>query len=333
MPTIGRHWPRSAPRGEYTALCDVCGVLYRRSQLIRKPGGGLACSGPGTLDDARGRDEVELSRANAAAMTAAAARRRSRPKLRGGASESSESTPETILGSALHTWLLPSRHHAMIDHENRVTEWFNLGRTGNPTAVGALRPRYDRDGFNDFPCMVANRSHRMSCTLTTTLAAGSRPYLWVVGQFDATDALGDLVRIQRPSGYAAMAIFVSASGLFTAQATVVESSAGNTVDTCVATADTSAHLFEYGMLATRADRFFVDGVGYDGSQTEAVYAESDELCLFGISARTALSLSATTTFSGKCAEVVIASSLPSAEQITAMRDYFTDRELGLTIAA
>jgi len=59
--TIGRHWPSSAPRGDYVVLCDYCGVRYRRSQLVRKGNGRLACSGPGTLDDADGRDEVELS--------------------------------------------------------------------------------------------------------------------------------------------------------------------------------------------------------------------------------------------------------------------------------
>lgn len=58
--TIGRHWPKSASRGDYVLLCDYCGVHYRRSQLVRKTNGRFACSGPGTLDDAAGRDEVEL---------------------------------------------------------------------------------------------------------------------------------------------------------------------------------------------------------------------------------------------------------------------------------
>lgn len=59
--TIGRHWPKTAPRGDFVCLCDICGVRYRRSQLVRKPNGRLACTGPGTLNDASGRDEVELA--------------------------------------------------------------------------------------------------------------------------------------------------------------------------------------------------------------------------------------------------------------------------------
>lgn len=59
--TIGRHWPASAPRGDYAALCDVCGALYRRSQLVRSLDGTLQCSGAGTNND-YGPGFVELSR-------------------------------------------------------------------------------------------------------------------------------------------------------------------------------------------------------------------------------------------------------------------------------
>ena len=48
-----------------TALCEYCGGRYYRSQLVRLPNGVLACRGPGTLNDAVGKDEVTLSRANA----------------------------------------------------------------------------------------------------------------------------------------------------------------------------------------------------------------------------------------------------------------------------
>ena len=43
MRTIGRRWPSNAPRGDYPALCDICGVKWRRSQLERMPCGLLAC--------------------------------------------------------------------------------------------------------------------------------------------------------------------------------------------------------------------------------------------------------------------------------------------------
>lgn len=64
MRTIGRHWPKSA-RGDYAALCDYCSVRYRRSQLVKLPNGYFACSGPGTNDDAKGRDERTLDELNA----------------------------------------------------------------------------------------------------------------------------------------------------------------------------------------------------------------------------------------------------------------------------
>lgn len=51
MRTIGRHWPKDAPRGDYPALCDICGVKWRRSQLYRSRSGLLVC--PQDADDDR----------------------------------------------------------------------------------------------------------------------------------------------------------------------------------------------------------------------------------------------------------------------------------------
>lgn len=62
---VGRHWPRRAPKGDYSAECDVCGVLWRRSQLERKADGTLCCP-----DDAAGRDIVTLNEGNARAAAA-----------------------------------------------------------------------------------------------------------------------------------------------------------------------------------------------------------------------------------------------------------------------
>lgn len=65
--TIGRKWPRTAPRGDFVATCSYCGVPYRRSQLVRLRNGHFACVGPGTNNDGKGRDEVTLNEMNAAA--------------------------------------------------------------------------------------------------------------------------------------------------------------------------------------------------------------------------------------------------------------------------
>ena len=66
MRTIGRRWPTKKANGVKTATGDICGVLFRSNQLVRKPGGAYACSGSGTNDDARGRDAFELDQLNAA---------------------------------------------------------------------------------------------------------------------------------------------------------------------------------------------------------------------------------------------------------------------------
>ena len=63
--TIGRHWPKDAPRGDFAATCDDCGVRYRFSQLRRMPSGLLRCEGPGTNDCSHGREVGELDEANA----------------------------------------------------------------------------------------------------------------------------------------------------------------------------------------------------------------------------------------------------------------------------
>lgn len=63
--TIGKDWPKSAAPGDYAAACDICGAMYRRSQLVRMRDGNLACTGSGTNDDAKGRDAVTLDALNA----------------------------------------------------------------------------------------------------------------------------------------------------------------------------------------------------------------------------------------------------------------------------
>ena len=62
MRTIGRRWPRKAPKGDYVAMCDYCGVNWRRSKLIRDRAGYLVCP-----DDRGGRDAVTLAEEAAAA--------------------------------------------------------------------------------------------------------------------------------------------------------------------------------------------------------------------------------------------------------------------------
>ena len=62
MRTIKRHLSRRRPRGDYEALCDLCGVMWHRSKMRKDAAGRLRCP-----DDIRGRDPVTLARLNAEA--------------------------------------------------------------------------------------------------------------------------------------------------------------------------------------------------------------------------------------------------------------------------
>lgn len=64
MRTIGHHWPKDAPRGDHSALCDICGARWRRS-LLRKDGEGhLVCPDEGDGLDARTLEQMNRSMAN-----------------------------------------------------------------------------------------------------------------------------------------------------------------------------------------------------------------------------------------------------------------------------
>lgn len=68
MRTVGRHWPRKyVGVGDYAATCALCGVRYRRSQLVAvgPSGSRLRCSGSGTSNCAKERTLEELSIGNA----------------------------------------------------------------------------------------------------------------------------------------------------------------------------------------------------------------------------------------------------------------------------
>lgn len=59
--TIGKRWPKEAEFCDYTAKCDYCDVLWRRSQLTRDGAGFLYCP-----DEGEGLDRVTLDEMNLA---------------------------------------------------------------------------------------------------------------------------------------------------------------------------------------------------------------------------------------------------------------------------
>ncbi len=60
--TIGTKRPRNSPIGDYETLCDLCGIAYLRSALVRDEQQLLKCR-----DCWSERCEVELNRLNALA--------------------------------------------------------------------------------------------------------------------------------------------------------------------------------------------------------------------------------------------------------------------------
>lgn len=99
MRTIGRRWPKSAPRGDAPGRCSYCSVLWRRSLLVKDRSGAYAC--PQCKD---GRDVVTLSLLNA--------RDAAQPRGKGSVpSDGIVSTVETITaipGPTFGPWV-PSR--------------------------------------------------------------------------------------------------------------------------------------------------------------------------------------------------------------------------------
>lgn len=63
MRTIGKKWPKKAPRGDYQAACDFCGAHWRRSQLKTDTGGMLYCPDEGDGLDSAGLSEMNASMA------------------------------------------------------------------------------------------------------------------------------------------------------------------------------------------------------------------------------------------------------------------------------
>lgn len=62
--TIWRKWTHPLVGA---AICDVCAGRYPMNKLTRNADGFLVCTGPGTLNDARGRTATELDEEIAAA--------------------------------------------------------------------------------------------------------------------------------------------------------------------------------------------------------------------------------------------------------------------------
>jgi len=243
------------------------------------------------------------------------------------------STPATILGDLLHTWLVAkTADDFTYGAGNAIATWKNreigAGDPAQPTAL--LRPAYDADVFNGQPGVVGDGTQWMECALDTPIASGSRPYMWIVCRWHgvpSTTAVRRAFSINGDDASFSSCVYTTLAANFDIRSFGISDhsvpGSSETIETIPF--DTDPHLFEYGLLDTITDKAVVDGVGFDGDLTGTLTDDLD--VAYVLRAQLASAVFADCSV----AEVVVASSIPTAAQLTAMRSYFTGRQLGLTI--
>lgn len=305
-PTIGRHHHGST-RGQYPAVCSVCGVPWPRSKMQRTMGGLLVCP------DDRGPDSATLDRLNARA-----AKRRQEPKAGPDLYLEPYSDPATILGDSLHSWWRPdSIQDVDIAGENFARRVYN--RTDDTDLDGGTEshwPTFVHDRGSGRGAIVPGRA---TGTFTTQLAADSRPYFWCVVRGNGSGASTRF--LLNLFGTTTSTVFTrNSSGEWHCHMRC--SDGQENIDSNVAV-DAGVHLLECGFLSSSAGRFRVDNTGYNGARTGGL-----------LNAVTSIGLgdSSSSAWQAPVFEVVVASSIPTAAQLTAMRSYFTDLHTELDIA-
>lgn len=249
-------------------------------------------------------------------------------RARGGLGIAPPPTPADILGASLHTWLAPGAGELSLSGLS-VAAWSNRAGNGNPAQGDSLlRPTYAAAGVSGKPAVDFDGTQGLLVTTGAPFVADSRPYIWVVGQRSA-GTTGVLASIQKPSittGDSYVTLLADDQGNANITVTATLGDGTETIEGPVT--DALPHLIEYGCLETIADKLVVDGVGYDGTLTGGLSAD---LAVVIVGASAILG-SLFAQLDGLLAEVVIATSLPTAHQTLAMRQYFRDRGYGLSIA-
>lgn len=303
MRTIGRHWPSKAPRGDFQALCDYCGVMWRRSQLKRDRAGMLACP-----DDAKGKDGVTLAQENAAQ----AGQPRGPLAIRDGGNYDNDGQqfkqyPRSILGDELVGWWAPQR--LLGDGAVRTlknTPQNDLGAPGD-VQQGNIARQPVLDGldleFDGTDYLVTNNGN--------LLKSGDSPCIWgVTSQAEAGNhaiasafsgvTVGLSITRSLSAGFQTTSNLYSVSGTVTAAAPVT---------------DAGLHLVSARM---ETDRLVikVDGTEYSSAASGTLSAAVPGFAI-GASVDLPVFLA-----SGRVNEVVLTRSVPTAAQIADLEAYF-----------
>lgn len=321
MRPVGKHRPRSSPRGDQSSLCDICGVLWYLSALTRKPDGKLYCP-----DDVKGADSVTLSLANARDAASAG---RVRATRAGGAKDTSgfptEEMPTGILSNCTGWW---GPRDARLG--NGVRAFANIPSFDTTTAGNLTQP--------DIPSRPTYLASDTSSTFASGdfLSSRAHPFttsggglgIWCVGTFTSTAAADSLFSLTNVGGqlpYAPASYLRTYIGLTAANTlgAVVGTATPATGTATVAFSDTGLHLF-YLHLSASELVLYLDGdivattalTGgtakftnmYMGTAVTVPAAKGDAMVM--------------SSHVGQCNEIVINDGIASASEIAAMEVYF-----------
>lgn len=240
--------------------------------------------------------------------------------------------PSDILGGDLIVWYRADAE--VTTSGNAVTAWGNQQNADSITqGTAARQPTISANGFSDQACIEFDGANdQLTGTLTTPLAQDSRPYIWLVARCDSTVATS--------RAFLNFTDSITASGPDTILGIFAGLNADNTHFCAGASLsdgfeqiagperDTDHHLFEYGAQSSTVDKFVVDGVGFDGTLTGGLEIA---MGIFEVGALSATGFDPLVDMDGAVAEIIVSDSIPTADQIARMRDYFRGRSYGLSI--
>ena len=318
MPTYGRHRGRGTATA-YPVACAICGSLFPRKRMRYDGQGQLVCP-----DEGRGHDAATLDRLNSNV----------RPLRQKGPSDGLADVtirnPKSILGTSIHSWFRPELGE-FDERGEYVTRLRNVVDGGD----AALSRSAPRPGVRWVTQSAIGRSAFLGSTgewLLDSSALSSnalslpqgRPYIWAVAATSAATVAADSYLFRYSGGgLTQVGLRIRTVGPNTTYNAYMNTTLGTDHVTGPAV-DDGPHLFEIGFKAAATGRFVVDGVSYDGTSTLGTGAECTRL-LFGGS-------SGAHGWPGPFAELVVASSLPSAGAVDRMREYFSSRYPDLDIA-
>lgn len=321
MRTIGRRWPADKPFGEFVSVCDYCGVPWYRSQLRRDGAGLLACP-----DEGDGPSATEQLEANAekAMRWAGEQAERAQPVYDGRPfvfeATEFESDPVTLLGDDCAAWLRAESAES--------GSWAD--ETGNLTLAGAARALRSETG--QAAVEIVGSVATLTGALASPLLAGTRPYIWIVGQFlgDENSASHTPTRSLfsiASSGNAVYLVFGYRMYSGIARTTFRSSPADASIAIWASSKfDREPHAFECSLADSNA-RLFVDEVQgdylADAGATGALDADLLDVTIGD-------SFAATTAVRGRIRDLIISRSQPDTATLTAMRAYCSSR-LGFTL--